>query len=345
MITRILYKEEKEQYNSCIIHPVQTWEWGDFQESQGHKVYRLGVFEKEKIVGAYSVSFHRIPNTNFSIGTLLRGPVVDMDMIENVRKIAKDEKAVFVKFEPDVYERVFSGDDIQNFQINTDFPEFKISPKVAFYPYTFLIDLTLSEEKLLESMHPKTRYNIKVANRHGVRVEEKTSDQGFEIYLKLLFDTTRRQGFYLHTQKYHRDQWQMLKKTGIPHIMIASYQEQPLAAFMLFQVKDRLFYPYGASLDFHRETMSPTLLMWESILLGKKNNCKVFDMWGCLGPEAKEGDQGFGFHKFKQGYGGKLVQYMGTYDLVINPQIYQIYNYIDKYRWKLLRLKAGLLKK
>lgn len=345
MITRILYEEEKAKYNSLIKHPVQTWEWGEFQISQGHKVYRLGVFDKEDMVSAYCVSFHIIPHTKFSIGTLLRGPAVDKDMIENVRKIALDENAIFVKFEPDVYQKTFDSlNNPTSISINTDFPSFVISPKVAFYPYSYVVDLSKTEDELLALMSSKTRYNIKVANRHTVKVEENTTDAGFGIYLKLLFDTTKRQGFFLHTQKYHRDLWNLLKKTKNVHIMLASLNGEVLAAFMLFTQKDKLFYPYGASLDVHREVMAPNLLMWESIRLGKSLKLKTFDMWGSLGPEASEREPGFGFHRFKQGFGGQLVQFMGTYDLVINQNLYQLYNLVDKYRWKLLRLKAKLFR-
>ncbi|MFA5749964.1 MAG: peptidoglycan bridge formation glycyltransferase FemA/FemB family protein [Candidatus Shapirobacteria bacterium] len=335
MITRLLIEEDKNRYSSLAKHPVQTWEWGEFQKNQGHKVFRFGVFNQDKMVSAYTVSFHQISKTKFSIGTILRGPIVDEDMLKNVKKIAQEQNAIFVKFEPDISK---TDSDMQ-------FSDLYVSPKVAFYPNTFLVDLTQKEEKLLENMHSKTRYNIRVANRYGVEVKEATNDKGFETYLKLLFDTTKRQGFYLHSPKYHRDMWAIFKKTDIPHIMLASYQGQVLSAFMLFKLKDQLFYPYGASLDINREVMAPTLLMWESIKLGQKWKCKTFDMWGCLGPDAKESDNGFGFHRFKQGFNGQPFEYVGTYDFVINQNIYRLYNFIDKYRWVLLRLKASILRK
>jgi len=335
MFTKILTIKDKEKYDSLIIHPVQTWEWGDFQISQGHTVYRLGVFDKnDKIISAYSVSFHKIPKTKFSIGTILRGPDITDEMLNEVTKIAKTENAIFVKFEPDVINKKLGH-----------FRNLKKSPKVAFYPHTFLIDLTKSENQLLEEMHPKTRYNIRIANRHGVEIREETNDKGFEIYLKILFETTKRQGFYLHTQKYHRDLWKQLKNTGMVHIMLASYQNEVLSAFMIFKLKDQLFYPYGASLHTNRQVMAQNLLMWEVIKLGQKLKCKTFDMWGCLGPRAKETENGFGFHRFKQGYGGQLVEYVGTYDLIINPTFYKIYNSVDKIRWKLLRFKAKISRK
>ncbi len=335
MTTKILTIKDKEKYDSLIIHPVQTWEWGDFQISQGHTVYRLGVFDKkDKIVSAFSVSFHKIPKTKFSIGTILRGPDITDDILDEVTKIAKKENAIFVKFEPNVINKKLGH-----------FRNLKKSPKVAFYPHTFLVDLTKTETQLLEDMHPKTRYNIRVANRYGVEIKEETNDKGFEIYLKLLMATTKRQGFYLHTKKYHRDLWKQLKSTGMIHIMLASYQKETLSAFMIFKLKDQLFYPYGASLHANRQVMAQNLLMWEVIKLGKELKCKTFDMWGCLGPNAKETENGFGFHRFKQGYGGQLVEYVGTYDLVVNSTFYKLYNSVDKIRWKLLRLKASISKK
>jgi lipid II:glycine glycyltransferase (peptidoglycan interpeptide bridge formation enzyme) len=345
MITRILYDEEKSEYDKLVKHPVQTWEWGDFQIKEGHKVYRLGVFDNDKMISGYSVSFHKIPHTNYSVGTILRGPNIDQDMLTNITKIAADENAVFVKFEPDVFQKTFDSANTPSTQTESiNFPDLEISPKVAFYPYSYIIDLTKSEDGLLTVMHPKTRYNIKIANRYGVKVEENSTDAGFEIYLKLLFDTTKRQGFYLHTENYHRQLWKTLKSTGIPHIWLASFQNKVLSAFMLFTLKDRLFYPYGASVDLNREVMAPTLLMWECIKYGRSLGLKSFDMWGSLGPDAKESDPGFGFHRFKQGFGGQLVQFVGTYDLVINPTLYRIYNLIDKYRWKLLHLKASIFR-
>jgi lipid II:glycine glycyltransferase (peptidoglycan interpeptide bridge formation enzyme) len=347
MTTKILTIKDKEKYNSKISHPVQTWEWGDFQISQGHTVYRFGVFDdQDKIKSAYSISFHKIPKTKFSIGTILRGPEITDETIKNITEIAKKENAVFVKFEPNVVYKNF--DNSGNETILSSKPQFshlEKSPKVAFYPNNYLIDLTKTENQLLESMHSKTRYNIRVANRYGVEAKEETNDKGFEIYLKLLLDTTKRQGFYLHTEKYHRDLWKTLKDTGMIHIMLASYQKQTLSAFMIFNIKDKLFYPYGASLDLNRQVMAPTLLMWEVIKLGQKLKCKSFDMWGCLGPRAKENENGYGFHRFKQGYGGQLVEYVGTYDLVINPLLYKTYNSVDKIRWKLLRFKASILRK
>jgi len=218
-----------------------------------------------------------------------------------------------------------------------------------FTKYTFVLDLTKSEEELLKNMHPKTRYNIKVAQKHGVKVVEDNSDRAFKTYLKLTNETTKRQKFFAHTQEYHKLMWQTLKivnnKSSIvnkdklaAHLLLAKYKKETLVAWILFTFKETLYYPYGASSNEHKETMASNLIMWEAIKFGKKLGLAKFDMWGALGPNPDPKDPWYGFHKFKQGYGGKLVEFIGSYDLVINPILYELYKIADKLRWVLLRI-------
>jgi lipid II:glycine glycyltransferase (peptidoglycan interpeptide bridge formation enzyme) len=121
------------------------------------------------------------------------------------------------------------------------------------------------------------------------------------------------------------------------HLLTAGYQGKTLATWILFVYKDTLYYPYGASSNEHRETMASNLMMWETIKFGKKLGLKKFDMWGALGPNPDPKDSWFGFHRFKLGYGGELVEFIGSYDLVINPILYQAYKITDKLRWIFLK--------
>ena len=109
---------------------------------------------------------------------------------------------------------------------------------------------------------------------------------------------------------------------------------------MLLNFGDTLYYPYGGSSKSHPEVMANNLVAWEAIKLGKKLGLKNFDMWGALGPNASPKDPWYGFHRFKNGYGGKLVEYIGTYDLVFDWPIYIMFTIIDK----LSPLKFFLLK-
>ncbi len=303
-------------------HPLQSFEWGEFRKKTGIKVVRTDRF---------ALTIHKIPNTPFNIGYLPKGAMPDKKMVKDLRTIGKNENCIFIQIEPNVEK----GKVSPNILIS-QYPNIRSSFHPLFTKYTFILDLTKSEEDLLKNMHPKTRYNIKVAQKHGVSVIEDNSDKAFEIYLKLTFETTKRQKFYAHSENYHRLMWQALKGK-IAHLFLAKYKEEVLVAWIVFVFKDTVYYPYGASSNEHREVMTSNLMMWEIIKWAKKKGLKKFDMWGALGPNPDPKDPWYGFHRFKQGYGGELIEFVGSYDLIIKPFWYELYKIADKLRWLFLR--------
>lgn len=331
MDLRPISDKQKSQYNKLVTHVMQSWEWGRFRQSLGIKLLRFGIYKDNKLIQVFQLTLHRIPFINFNIGYLPKGPFPDKNLAQALIKIGKESNCVFIKTEPDI--------EISNFKFQIS-NSFRKSPKPLFTKYNFILDLTKPEDQILKAMHPKTRYNIRVAQKHGVTVEEKTDDEAFEIYLKLYFETTKRQGYHGHNKEYHRKVWSILKDSGMARLLIAYYKDQPLTAWMLLNFKDTLYYPYGGSSKAHTEVMANNLVSWEAIKLGKKLGLKKFDMWGALGPDANPKDSWYGFHKFKMGYGGDLVEYLGTYDLVFNWPIYLAFTAIDK----LTPIKIFLLK-
>jgi lipid II:glycine glycyltransferase (peptidoglycan interpeptide bridge formation enzyme) len=195
-------------------------------------------------------------------------------------------------------------------------------------------------------MHPKTRYNLRLAEKKGVQITEDNSDKAFTQYLKLTNETTNRQRFYAHSENYHKLMWESLKQDGdldkeklSAHLFKATYNNQVLVTWVLFVYKDSLYYPYGASSSKNREAMASNLMMWEAIKFGKKLGLKKFDMWGALGQNPNSNDPWYGFHKFKEGYGGKHIEFVGSYDLVINKSLYYVYRIVNSLRWIILRFK------
>lgn len=331
MDLREIKNSQKTQYNKLVTHVMQSWEWGEFRKSLGIPLFRYGLYEKGQLTKAFQLTLHKIPFTKKYVGYLPKGPAPDGKLANALKKIGKENNCAFIKLEPNV--------KMDNGQLLMDNSFYK-SPKPLFTKYNFVLELTKSEEELLKNMHPKTRYNIRVAQKHGVKIEERTDDKAFKIYLKLYFETTRRQGYRGHNEEYHRKVWLTLKKAGMARLLIAQYKNQPLTAWLLLNFKDTIYYPYGGSSKLHPEVMANNLIAWEAIKLGKKINCKKFDMWGALGPNATSSDPWFGFHRFKAGYGGKLEEYIGTYDLVFDWPIYILFTFIDK----LTPLKVFLLK-
>ena len=347
MIVRRIKPEDRERYNETVDHVIQSWEWGEFRRKTGVKVIRLGKFDKDKLLQGFQLTIHAVPFTKCAIAYLPKGPVPDKQMLKALEKIGKKENCVFIKLEPNIQK-------ISNFparfalrsKAGGQFPisNFSLipSPKPLFTKHNFLVGLTKSEEELLRDMKAKTRYNIRLAQRKGVEVKEKKDKKSFEIYIRLYFETCQRQKYFGHNRKYHRLMWETLKPAGMVRLLIASYKKEPLVAWMLLKFKDTLYYPYGGSSLKHKNFMASNLICWEAMKLGKKLGCQTFDMWGALGPDSDKSHPWYGWNRFKAGYGGKLVEYVGSYDLVLKPTMYKLFNLADQMRWKYLRLKTLL---
>lgn len=337
MDLRLIEENQKDEYNKVVNHIVQSWQWGEFRKKLGTKLLRYGLYEKGKLKTAFHLSFHKIPFTKYFVGYLAKGPFPNTKLAEVLQQIGKEQNCAFIKVEP-------------NIEANHQLPEidkrFKKSPKPHFTKYSYIVDLSQSEEDILKNMHPKFRYNIKVAKKYGVVVEERTDEEAFKIYLKLFFETCQRQNYFGHNPNYHREIWEILKKSNLARILIAFYKKPnsketiALNGWMLVNFHDTLYYPYGGSSKDYKNVMATNLTAWEVILLGKKMKLKYFDLWGAAAPSASDSDSYKGFTKFKSGMGGRLVEYLDTYDLVFNHVVFWAFTFVDK----MLPLKVFLLK-
>lgn len=311
-------------------HPLQTWEWGKFRKEWGNEI----LFTKHGLL-----TLHKIPFTKYKIGTLIRGSRPTSSQLKSLRELGKKENLAFIKLEP-----AFVGNNETHTKIKKLLRRNGAIPgKTLFTPTSFSIDLTKNEEELMKSFSSKTRYNIRLATRKGVRVVENNSDKAFAKYISLTRETVKRQNFYAHTERYHRLMWEHLHKKPISNnqqpiakLLTAVYNKEIITTWILFVWKDTLYYPYGASTDKHKSVMANNLMMWEAIRLGKEMKLTTFDLWGR--------EPGKGFTKFKEGYGPDILEFLGTWDLVIKRPAYYLYRTLDLLRWKFLRIKTKFTK-
>ena len=317
----------REKLNQTATHPLQTWEWGSFREKWGNEVVKtkfgLLTLHKVPLIGMFT-------GKAWKVATFIKGPKPTQTMLEELKKIARENNLIFIKLEPNILK---NEKDIELLKNNGAVPG-----KTLFTPSSFWIDLTKSEEELLKSFHPKTRYNIRYAQKHGLIVEEDNSPEAFAAYIKLMRATVERQRFYAHSEAYHRLMWETLHPAGIARLLVAKYQGETIAAWIVFVWKDFLYYPYGASSSDpnHYRLMPSALLMWEAIRLGKSLSLKTFDLWGR--------EEGKGFTRFKEGFNPQVMEFLGTWDLVVNKKAYQLYKSMDFARWLFLRGKSKFTK-
>ena len=321
--------------NKVAAHPLQTTFWADFRREWGNEVLETGFG---------ILTLHKLPFTNFKIGIFEKGPMPTAEMLATLQKVAKENGAVSIKLEPNYAVKkggMLCADRKKAVALLRKHGA--VPGKTLFTPTTFWIDLTKSEEELLASFHPKTRYNIRYAERKGVKVVNDNSDKAFETYLQLMRQTVERQGFYAHSEKYHRLMWKHLgpaqsanSKEQIAHLLLAKHGSDVLTAWIVFVWKDFLYYPYGAWSGQMQNLQPNSAMMWEAIKFGKEKGLKTFDLWGR--------EEGKGFTRFKEGFNPEVVEFLGSWDLVVNFPVYWAYRVAEAIRWPILRLRGKLTK-
>src|SRR5690606_18083488 len=210
--------------------------------------------------------------------------------------------------------------------------KYKTRPSHSPQPETtLLLDLHLSESDLLKQMKRKGRYNISLAEKKGVLVKRATTreeQQEFaSIFYKLLKETTERDGFAGHGEKYYQT---MLAELPMSEIFVAFYDAQPISAAICTYQTERAIYYYGASGNTHRELMGPYLIQWEAIKEAKKRGCKSYDFLGIAPEDAPKTHPWKGITEFKTKFGGQVINFPPAKDIIFHPFLYQLYKLVKQ---------------
>ncbi|MDP3985337.1 MAG: peptidoglycan bridge formation glycyltransferase FemA/FemB family protein [bacterium] len=289
---------------------LQSWDWGEFQKAAGATVLRLGN-ETE----AVQMVEHRLP-LGRRYWFLPRS-----NMIFGLREEMHARGAFFLRFEP---------------LIETDVPD-SVQKTIAISPpATLLLDLTTDEKGLLDAMHEKTRYNIRLSARKGVVVQKGTSDD-FEEFWKLMEETAKRDKFRLHPKSYYQKMLEILNpesyklqaKSCFVQLWLARFEGKLLAAGLWMYANGVVTYLHGASSSEQRSVMAPHALHWEVIRDAAQNGYAHYDFWGInLDPHSAWA----GITRFKMGFGGRVVEFPGTFDLPVSTFWYSVYKFARKVR-------------
>jgi peptidoglycan pentaglycine glycine transferase (the first glycine) len=314
---------DSQQWNAFILKYgprsgrfLQSWEWGEFQRVVGEQVERYILKEASDPVAVALVLKRSFPLLG-SYWYLPKGPVASKTLSRELLTSLLDDPAVFsFRIEPkDSYGGLSQKTiDLQPAQTN-------------------ILDLHQSEEDLLSGMHQKTRYNIRLADRKGVRIL--TEEQVLDDVWSLFEETGTRGGFRLHTKTYFEKMLRVLSTEACrAFLATAWFNDQPIASTIMLDFGETRTYLHGASDRKHGKLMAPYLLHWELIQSAKKAGFKWYDWWG-VAPEDATQHPWEGISRFKRGFGGDDVKSPGTLDVVLKPGRYTFYSLIRAIRRKM----------
>jgi len=352
MRLHITHHASRADWNTALAqlpaaHVLQTWEWGDFKSRYGWRPARYLWKEEDRPCAAGSALTRRLGRLPAATMYVPKGPALNYEnsallerVLAHLEKTARQERALFVKIDPDVRADTVAGKAVVETLRRRGW---RASREQIQFRNTVLLDLTPEPDELLAAMKSKWRYNVRLAKRKGVTVR-----QGQLADLSLLYEmyarTAARDGFVIRPEAYYRDAWGAFIEAGLAQPLIAEVEGEAIAMVIIFQFAERAWYMYGASRNVHREKMPNNLLQWEAMQWAREQGCTVYDMWGAP-DELDESDPMWGVYRFKAGFGGKFVRHIGAWDYPTSRFGYWLYTIaipclLATMRWRYRRRSA-----
>ncbi len=292
---------------------LQSWEWGEFQESLGRKVERIHREKNDAVVVAQAIRFE-LP-FGWKYWFVPKGPIGSMEPKRAAKMLRRS-------FPTGIFLRLETEKDCGGWRVRD------MNPST-----TSVLDLTHGWEAIEAGMKAKTRYNIRLAEKKGVTVDV-SGLEAFEDFTRLLEQTAVRDGFSLHPIGYYKAMLESLNGGGAVRafLAIARYDDRPIAANLMVDFNGQRTYLHGASSNLHRNVMAPYLLHKFLLVDAIEKGMSSYDFWGVAPVGASLKHPWAGVTRFKLGFGGEIVSTGGTVDFSLNAPLYAVYRAVRMLR-------------
>lgn len=281
--------------------------------------------ENGKIKGSLALLIRKIiPGMPFTMMYGCRGPVADLDdketlreLLEGAKVLAKKHHAYVIKIDPDVsstetgYTKILEE---LGFRLTGGGATFDaIQPQ-----YVFRLNTEgKTAEELLMALPQSTRRKVRTGSKKGVTTEIR-GKEAIPDFARLMLETGVRDGFVTRDAGYFEA---MLDNLGEhARLYMAYYEGQAIAGTLAIWYGDKVWYLYGASANEHRNLMPNYMLQWNMIEWAVEKGCRIYDFRGVPG-QVGEDHPLYGLYKFKLGFGGDYVEFVGEMDLVLNKPV------------------------
>ena len=310
----------------------QDFSWGEFQKSNGRKVVRYAVLSDDnKPILYIQLITQSIASKEYFYAPF--GPVFSDTLdLKGKRQAFNYFAAEFKKDHPKaLFLRIETLENISDDESLSLLSNSHFKKTVNLSPHkTLVLGLDKSETEILAGMKPKTRYNIKIAEKSGIEVrilnEVPVDSDGLDPFTA----SADRAKVKTYSKEYFNA---MLKYFSDPNGKIvarcyAAYHENDLlAANIMIEYGTYCIYLFGGAFELKRAFMPSYALHWQAILDAKEHKLKYYDFWGV---ETDESHPWYGFSKFKLGFGGEIKERPGTLDYVYSSSWYNAYVLLRK---------------
>lgn len=292
---------------------LQAWAWGSLKSRYGWRATRYFWGESRRPTGAVAVLRRGLPG-GFQLCYAPRGPILDghlgqwPEFWQALRERLAAEGGTVLKVDPEWTtdaERVV-------LQSTGGLP----SRHPIQHQATMVVDISGGDDALMR-LKESTRRNIRAGARQGITVEASDASAAMDSFHALLVETAAREHFTIRALSYYQDLLALFRERGQVSVYLARQGERLLAGAVMLFFGSRLIYLYGGTRTDAKDLKPGYLLHWRAIEDAQQRGCTSYDMWGVpLDPQP--GQRGYGYYVFKSRFNGRLVRFIGLYDLPVN---------------------------
>lgn len=344
-VVREIHSDDSQVWDDFVAHAPggdvhQSWAWGEFKRRYGWRPVRLALVAEGRIHAAAQVLLR--PIARLPLAYVPGGPVAPADrpdlygpLYDAIHRLAR-RRAIFLRVEPRVVASEPDGAMLERWLRDRGF---RPSPR-HLLPYepraTLVTDLRGGPDAVLARMRPKTRYNVRLAARRGVRVRFATGEADVAQFHRLMLGTGVRQSIPAQPLEFYRAEFAAFRRRDQAALLLAEFAGRVVSGVMVVAYGPTGFLLHSASSAEHMREHPNNLTWWHGIQWCMERGCVRYDHNGIPEEALRDGDglaqgkaqphvEAWGVYLFKRGFGGEKILYPGPHDYPYIPSLYRLY--------------------
>ncbi len=325
-------------------HLLQSWAWGELKGEFGWRPLRFAVVDGAARTpyprAAAQILIRRFLGLAVCYvprGPLFAGdPVLDQALLGVLRRVARRQRAAFLRLEPNILESASLADVLHSqLQVAGFRVAEPLQPRTSIH-----LSLAPEPDRLFAAFSKGHRADVRRAERNGVAVRVGATAADLDAFYSMMQATAGRRGFGIHSRDYYRRAWELGGEAA--RLLVANQKDGgDTAAFLVFGAGREGQYMYSASTAEGLKSGANHLLQWHAIRWARERGCALYDFWGVPEvvaglPSASEAEREqieeqakahplYGAYRFKKGWGGEVVRYLPAYDQVYLAPAYWLW--------------------
>ncbi|MBR3256151.1 peptidoglycan bridge formation glycyltransferase FemA/FemB family protein [Candidatus Saccharibacteria bacterium] len=291
----------------------QSKAWQALQDALGEVSYRkegsgyqyLAIFKEAKMANYFYLPYGPVTKDRRSFE----------NAIKSLKNLASKKNVSFIRIEPQDPETI------------DYFPEKTVKSHDLNPKETWVLDLKGTDEELKQKLPSRLLRYYRNMSKNGLSIKTSHDPEDIKYLTKLQNSLAKEKGINTFSEKYLKTELAQSFSTlyYAQHRDPETGKETIVAAGLVFDDKTTRYNLQGAQNEIGRKLHATGILTIQLILDAKAKDLKTFDFWGIAPEGAPENHPWAGFTNFKKTFAGHEVKYAGTYDIILDPTRYRLY--------------------